>query len=393
MLSSTRAVTVAHSGAGVFGDVGQRFGDDEVGGRLERGGEPADRHVGLHGHGHPRRKRGHSRAQPTAGEGGGEDAVGELAQLHRRLLGVVERLGHQAGEVVLLVRQGLLGELERDDRVDQPLLRAVVQIANHAPALVVGRRHDPRPRGGHLRPRLGVRDRGRDEFREVLEARFGARGQRLGSGRVDRQRTPEPLPDKDRAADRGADAQASDGGGDRAGNGVPVVDPGGSPCLRDQRRGIAPLGREAIGEGRVLARGGPGGHGRHVAIGLVAEHPREVGAEQPADLFGDRREDLAFGHSARDERRHAPKGRLLVGQPPDLRPRLGVRDRRRHELRERGEPRLGVGRQRLLRRGQRDQAPDAALDDDRRPDGRAERLLAHGRAEPSGGIAIVVDPG
>jgi hypothetical protein len=37
-----------------------------------------------------------------------------------------------------------VGELQRNDRVDQPLLGAVVQIAHYPPALLVGRRDDPR---------------------------------------------------------------------------------------------------------------------------------------------------------------------------------------------------------------------------------------------------------
>jgi hypothetical protein len=65
-----------------------------------------------------------------------EDAVGELAQLVRRLLGVVERLGQEGGEVRLLVVQGLVCQLQRDDRVHQPLLRAVANIPNQPTALV-----------------------------------------------------------------------------------------------------------------------------------------------------------------------------------------------------------------------------------------------------------------
>ena len=89
------------SGASVFGDVGQRLGDDEVGGRLDRGGEPADGHVDLDRHRHPRGQRVDSRAQPAAGEDRWEDAVRELAQLGRRALGVVERLGQQGGGILL----------------------------------------------------------------------------------------------------------------------------------------------------------------------------------------------------------------------------------------------------------------------------------------------------
>ncbi len=40
-------------GAGVLGDVGERLGDDEVGGRLDRRRQPVDRHVDLDGHRRP----------------------------------------------------------------------------------------------------------------------------------------------------------------------------------------------------------------------------------------------------------------------------------------------------------------------------------------------------
>ena len=42
--------------------------------------------------------------------------------------------------------EGATRQLQRDDRVDQSLLCAVVKVANHPAALLVGRRRDPRPR-------------------------------------------------------------------------------------------------------------------------------------------------------------------------------------------------------------------------------------------------------
>jgi hypothetical protein len=84
------------------------------------------------------------------GEDPWQDAVRELAQLDRGLLGVVERLGQEGREVLLLVLQGAVCALQREDRGDQPLLRAVVQIANDTPALLDGRGHDPRAGRGEL---------------------------------------------------------------------------------------------------------------------------------------------------------------------------------------------------------------------------------------------------
>ena len=86
-------------GASVLGDVGQRLGDDEVGGRLDRRRQPAHGHVVLDRHRHPRRQRLHARAQPALREHRREDAVRELAQLGVRPLCLVERLGQQGGDV------------------------------------------------------------------------------------------------------------------------------------------------------------------------------------------------------------------------------------------------------------------------------------------------------
>jgi hypothetical protein len=68
----------------------------------------------------------------------------QLAQLDGRPLGLIERLGHEPGSGLALVLQRVEREPHRDDRMDKPLLGSVVQIADHPPALGVGRRHDPR---------------------------------------------------------------------------------------------------------------------------------------------------------------------------------------------------------------------------------------------------------
>ena len=75
----------------------------------------------------------------------------------RQLPDLVERLADVLTEGVQLrdaalgiARHELLGELELDPQRDQPLLRAVVQVALEAPPLAVGRRQDPRARLAHL---------------------------------------------------------------------------------------------------------------------------------------------------------------------------------------------------------------------------------------------------
>jgi hypothetical protein len=233
--------------------------------------------------------------------------------------------------------------------VDQPLLRTVVQIADHAPALVVGHRHDSRPRRRRLRPRFGVRDRSGDQFGEVLQARLGVRRERFGLLRVDRKGAPQAPLDNDRAADGGTDPElVPDEGGDRPGDAVPVVDPRWAASLGDQHRRIAFLGRPASRELWVLAHCDPGRYRSHRVLGLVADHPREVRAQEPADLRGDGPEELVLRHTPRDECRHPPQRGLLLGEPSHLHPGFGVRDRRRDELGEGGDPRLGVRRERLV---------------------------------------------
>jgi hypothetical protein len=68
-------------------------------------------------------------------------------------------------------------------------------------------------------------------------------------------------------------------------------------------------------------------------------------------------------------------------------------DGRRDELRERGEARLGVRRQRLLlARGDAYHAPQPTLDDDRRPDRRGDAPLSDVVSQRAGCIGIAVDP-
>jgi hypothetical protein len=58
-------------------------------------------------------------------------------------------------------------ELQRDDRVHEPLLRPVVEVTDDTPALLVGGRHDARAGRGDLRTAIGVRDRRGDEIGEA----------------------------------------------------------------------------------------------------------------------------------------------------------------------------------------------------------------------------------
>jgi hypothetical protein len=58
----------------------------------------------------------------------------------------------------------------------------------------------------------------------------------------------------------------------------------------------------------------------------------EIGLEQLTDLRRDGGEDLVCRSSARNERRHPPERRLLIGRPRNGFVRLGLRDCRCDEL-------------------------------------------------------------
>ena len=75
------------------------------------------------------------------------DATGELAQLGDRLLDLVlcARQHVRVGRVTAGSR-----EPERERERDEPLLRAVVEVALDPPLLGIGRGDDPRPRRPHL---------------------------------------------------------------------------------------------------------------------------------------------------------------------------------------------------------------------------------------------------
>ena len=79
----------------------------------------------------------------------------------------------------------LLRELQADDRADELLLGAVVEVAPEPPALLVARLEDARPRGGELLARVGVGERVGDQLGERGDALLGVG---RGGGRAARRR-------------------------------------------------------------------------------------------------------------------------------------------------------------------------------------------------------------
>jgi hypothetical protein len=73
--------------------------------------------------------------------------VGQLAQLGVGTLAVHERLVDQRRSRRVCAHERAARELERDHRVHEALLRAVVQVAHDPSALCVRGRQDTRPRG------------------------------------------------------------------------------------------------------------------------------------------------------------------------------------------------------------------------------------------------------
>jgi hypothetical protein len=80
------------------------------------------------------------------GERRGMNALGELAQLAHGGGELLDSGVHDDGRL----EPAALGTAELQEQGDQPLLRAVVQVALEAPARVVGRGDDAGARAPHL---------------------------------------------------------------------------------------------------------------------------------------------------------------------------------------------------------------------------------------------------
>ena len=158
----------------VLGHVGERLGDHVIGGRLDGIGKPlVDADVELDRQRRAVGQRPHRRLQPALGQHGGMDAARQLAQL---LQGVRELV---AGELeVAVLGMPARRQPQHQRQRDEPLLRAVVQVALQPPPLGVAGLDDARARGGEIGARLRIGQRLRRELGEVRDPLLGARRER-----------------------------------------------------------------------------------------------------------------------------------------------------------------------------------------------------------------------
>jgi hypothetical protein len=115
--------------------------------------------------------------------------------------------------------------------------------------------------------------------------------------------------------------------------------------MEHQRRDVPPAEAPpgADREGHGAAGAAPRGDGRGRAIRV-----RLFDGEHPPDLRGDCGEHLLRRRRPSDQGRHPAQRGLFLGVAAQLQARLRIGDRGRDQLGEPGQPRLGVGRRRLL---------------------------------------------
>jgi len=154
----------------VLGHVGERLGDDEVGGRLDRGRQPADVRLDRHGHRASGRERRERRVQAAVGQDRRVDAADELAQLREGRLRLLVRFVEQPARRLRVAAGELVArhaEVEREGH--EPCLDAVVEVALEPAPLLLLRSHD---RGAALLElRHALAGAGREE--EARELRLG----------------------------------------------------------------------------------------------------------------------------------------------------------------------------------------------------------------------------
>ena len=316
---SARTSTLACDALGVLGDVGQRLGDHVVGGDLDRLRRALGEVDGqLDRERRALQQRLDRRLEPVVGEHRGVQPARELAQLGQRRAELLARALDRGVRGRRVLVDQAVGDPQADRERDEPLLRAVVEVALEPPPLAVAGGDHARPRRGELLARLGVGERLGDELGERGDAVLGPGREGVGADARHDDRAPQLAVEDDRRADPGGDAELLQALGEAAGQAAVVVDALGLAAAADLRRERLTVELDPRAER----------HARHVrlvpladhvggAVVAVADHVRRRGREQPAHLLGHDREHAGGLAGRRDERRHAPQRRLLVEQRLD----------------------------------------------------------------------------
>jgi hypothetical protein len=133
-------------GVRVLDDVGQRLGTEKVQAGLDRGGQPDARYVDLDRNRNPVGEGANGRRQTMLGENRRMQPRGQRAQVLEPAAGVFQCPADQFSRPLRCRVPALLGHLQADQRGDQALLSAVVQVPGDALARDVGRGHQTGPR-------------------------------------------------------------------------------------------------------------------------------------------------------------------------------------------------------------------------------------------------------
>ena len=184
----------------MLGGVRQRFGDDEVRGRLHRQRQlPAAVEVELDRHRRAPRHGGKRGLQAAIGEDARMDPASELAELLQ--CGI--ELGARDRELARRRGVRLETRLEKPKAQrerDEPLLGAVVKIALDASPRGVRGLDDPRARGGQLLTRIHVRERRGDQLGEAADPHLGPGRERVRQLAGHHDRAPEATGHIDRSS-------------------------------------------------------------------------------------------------------------------------------------------------------------------------------------------------
>ena len=139
-------------GRGVLRRVREELGGDEVGVPLDRRGQRGIREVDLddHRHGAARRERLEAGREPAVLQDRRRESAGQRAQLVERLAGLLARLADERLRRVGVLLEPAFDRREVHLQSDEPLLRAVVDVALEASERGVLGLHGGAARRGEL---------------------------------------------------------------------------------------------------------------------------------------------------------------------------------------------------------------------------------------------------